>query len=84
MAGLHVSQLFRWRKELCKHGDASIAPLLPVEIGPSVLPRDAAEAPSTTAPARRRRSQGVIEIDLSSRHASGSMATLMEARYVEF
>lgn len=26
MAGLHVSQLFRWRKELCKHGEASMAP----------------------------------------------------------
>lgn len=26
MAGLHVSQLFRWRKELCKHGEASTAP----------------------------------------------------------
>ncbi|WP_128948614.1 transposase [Bradyrhizobium nanningense] len=25
MAGLHVSQLFRWRKELCKQGEASIA-----------------------------------------------------------
>ncbi|RXG85406.1 hypothetical protein EAS62_38945 [Bradyrhizobium zhanjiangense] len=24
MAGLHVSQLFRWRKELCKHSEASI------------------------------------------------------------
>lgn len=22
-AGLHVSQLFRWRKELCKQGDVS-------------------------------------------------------------
>ncbi|HVR58097.1 MAG TPA: transposase, partial [Pseudolabrys sp.] len=35
MAGLHVSQLFRWRKELCKHGEASTAPFVPVEIGPS-------------------------------------------------
>ncbi|WFU66712.1 transposase [Bradyrhizobium brasilense] len=24
VAGLHVSQLFRWRKELCRHGEASI------------------------------------------------------------
>jgi hypothetical protein len=51
--GLHVSQLFRWRKELCNHGETSIAPLVPVEIGPSVPPRDVAEAPLTTAPARR-------------------------------
>jgi len=26
-AGLHVSQLFRWRKELCKYSETSIAPL---------------------------------------------------------
>ena len=69
MAGLHVSQLFRWRKELCRHGDTSIAPFVPVEIGPSVPPRDVAEAPLTAAaPARRRRSQGIIEIDLGSGH----------------
>lgn len=66
MAGLHVSQLFRWRKELCKHGEASIAPFVPVEIGPSVPPR--AEAPLTTTAARRRESQGIIEIDLGSGH----------------
>jgi transposase len=67
MAGLHVSQLFRWRKELCKYGEASIAPFVPVEIGPSVPPREAAEAPLTTA-ARRRKSQSIIEIDLGSGH----------------
>lgn len=66
LAGLHVSQLFRWRKELCKHGEASIAPFVPVEIGPSVPPR--AEAPLTTAAVRRRKSQGIIEIDLGSGH----------------
>ncbi|MCP1838657.1 transposase-like protein [Bradyrhizobium sp. USDA 4524] len=49
MAGLHVSQLFRWRKELGKHGDTSTAPLVPVEIGPFVPPRHVAEAPLTTA-----------------------------------
>ncbi|WP_445819619.1 transposase [Bradyrhizobium sp. ISRA442] len=58
MAGLHVSQLFRWRKELCKQGNTSMAPLVPVEIGPSVPPRDAAEAPLTTASARRRKTPG--------------------------
>ena len=68
MAGLHVSQLFRWRKELCERGETGIAPLVPVEIGPSVPPRDVAEAPLTTAPARRRRSQSIIEIDLGSGH----------------
>jgi len=68
MAGLHVSQLFRWRKEFCKRGETSIAPFVPVEIGPSVPPRDLTEVPLTTAPARRRRSQGIIEIDLGSGH----------------
>ena len=68
MAGLHVSQLFRWRKELCKHGGASIAPFVPVEIGPSAPPREVAEVPLTTTVARRRKSQGIIEIDLGSGH----------------
>ncbi|MGY3396211.1 transposase-like protein [Bradyrhizobium sp. USDA 3311] len=48
MASLHVSQLFRVRKELCKHGETSVAPLMPVEISPSVPPRDVAEAPLMT------------------------------------
>ena len=67
MAGLHVSQLFRWRKELCKHGEASIAPFVPVEIGAPVPPREVAEVPLTTT-ARRRKSHGIIEIDLGSGH----------------
>lgn len=67
MAGLHVSQLFRWRKDLCKHGEASVAPFVPVEIGSSVPPR-VAEAPLTTTAARRRQSHGIIEIDLGSGH----------------
>ncbi|WP_179879908.1 transposase [Bradyrhizobium ottawaense] len=44
MASLHVSQLFRVRKEPC----TSVAPLMPVEISPSVPPRDVAEAPLMT------------------------------------
>ncbi|WP_456718238.1 MULTISPECIES: transposase [unclassified Bradyrhizobium] len=56
------------RKELCKHSETSIAPLVPVEIGPSVPPPDVADAPLMTAPARRRGSQGIIEIDLGSGH----------------
>ncbi|VIO69143.1 hypothetical protein CI1B_32980 [Bradyrhizobium ivorense] len=68
MAGLHVSQLFRWRKELCEHGETSVAPFVPVEIGPSVPARDVTEVRSTTASARRRKGQGIIEIDLGSGH----------------
>ncbi|MCC8951883.1 transposase [Bradyrhizobium sp. Arg62] len=55
VAGLHVSQLFRWRKELCRHGEASIAPFVPVEIGSSALPREVAEAPLTTTTRRHHR-----------------------------
>ena len=58
MAGLHVSQLFRWRKELCNHGESSIAPLVPVEIGPSAPSREVAEAPLTTAAARSTEEPG--------------------------
>ncbi|MET4295780.1 transposase [Bradyrhizobium sp. LB8.2] len=67
MAGLHVSQLFRWRKDLCKQSHTSIAPFMPVEIGPPVLPREVAEVPLTMT-ARRRKSQGIIEIDLGGGH----------------
>jgi len=62
----HVSQLFRWRKELCKHGEVSIAPFVPVEIGPSVPQREGAEAPLTTV-VRRRKSQASSS-DLGSGH----------------
>jgi transposase len=65
-AGLHVSQLFRWRKELCKQAEASVAPFVPVEIGLSVPPREVAEAPLATTSERRRKSQGIIEIDLGT------------------
>ena len=68
MAGLHVSQLFRWRKELCKYSETSIAPFVPVEIGSSVPPRAVAEAPLTTTAPRRRKRHGIIEIDLGSGH----------------
>jgi transposase len=68
VAGLHVSQLFRWRKELCKHGEVNIAPFVPVAIGSSVPVREVAEAPLTPTAARRRKSLGIIEIDLGSGH----------------
>jgi transposase len=66
VAGLHVSQLFRWRKELCKHAEASIAPFVPVEIGLSVPSREVAEASLVTTSGRRRKNQGIIEIDLGT------------------
>ncbi|MDF0523451.1 transposase [Bradyrhizobium yuanmingense] len=78
MAGLHISQLFRWRKELFKHGEASISPFVPVEIGPSVPPREVAEAPLTTA-ARRRKSLGIIEIDVGSGVDGDALRRVLDA-----
>jgi len=66
-AGLHASQLFKWRKQLCKRSEASVASLVPVEIVPSP-PRQAEEPSSTPAPAPRRKSHGIIEIELGSGH----------------
>ena len=65
-AGIHVSQLFRWRKDLCRRTDASVPQLVPVEIVPApvTLARET-EAPTTTAALARRRRHGIIEIDLS-------------------
>jgi transposase len=34
-AGIHVSQLFRWRKDLCRRAEASVPQLVPVEIVPA-------------------------------------------------
>ena len=66
-AGLHVSQLFRWHKELCTRSDMGVAELVPVEILPS--PPKQAEGPaSTTAAGRRRKKGGIIEIELGGGH----------------
>ena len=63
-AGIHVSQLFRWRKDLCDRVDASSSQLVPVEIVPAALP-SAVETPAPSAsPGRRRRKRGIIEIEL--------------------
>jgi transposase len=66
-AGLHVSQLFKWRKELCQRSDASIAGLVPVEIVASPL-KQLKEAASTVTAKRRRKKDGIIEIELGSGH----------------
>lgn len=63
-AGIHVSQLFRWRKELCDRVGASSSQLVPVEIAPAAA-MPAIEAPAPSAPpGRRSRKSGVIEIEL--------------------
>jgi transposase len=63
-AGIHVSQLFRWRKDLCDRVDAGSSQLVPVEIVPAAMP-PAVETPALSAsPGRRRRKSGIIEIEL--------------------
>ena len=61
-AGIHTSQLFRWRKELCERSEPVEQQLVPVQIAPS-----SAVSPTTEdspRPAPRRRKAGMIEIDL--------------------
>lgn len=59
-AGIYVSQLFRWRKDLCDRVDAGSLRLVPVEIVPAVVEKPTASTP----PGRRRRKRGIIEIEL--------------------
>jgi transposase len=60
-AGIHASQLFRWRKQLCERVEPGPTPqLLPVEI----MRQAPVAAMSTEAPTRRRRKSGIIEIEL--------------------
>ena len=64
-AGIHVSQLFRWRKDLCERVDVVATQLVPVEIVPSFVVPPVGEAPSPSASGgRRRRKGGIIEIEL--------------------
>ena len=58
-AGIHVSQLFRWRKQLCERVTPSTSALIPVAVVPD------APIPAETASVRLRRRAGVIEIALS-------------------
>lgn len=62
-AGLHVSQLFRWRKELCRQASVAPAPepqaLVPVHVVPD-------ESCAVRKPRRgRRRRSSVIEIEVA-------------------
>jgi transposase len=60
-AGIHTSQLFRWRKELCERTDVAEQRLVPVEIAPAMIVE--AAAPEQRPPLRRRKA-GPIEIEL--------------------
>ena len=64
-AGMHASQLFRWRKELCTPSDASQPHFLPVEIGPG--PTASSTNEPVQAPRRRAgrpRKSSPIEIEI--------------------
>lgn len=64
-ASIHVSQLFRWRKDLCDRVDAGSSRLVPVEIVPAAAMLPAVEAPTpSVSPGRRRRKSGIVEIEL--------------------
>lgn len=80
-AGLHVSQLFKWRKELCKRNDTRVAALVPVEMVPS--PPKQAEAPLTVAAGRRLKQDGIIEIELGSGHRVRVLVASEARRAVE-
>lgn len=62
--GIHVSQLFRWRKDLCDRVDAGSSQLVPVEIAPAVVPPAFEASAPSASPGRRRRKSGIIEIEL--------------------
>jgi transposase len=59
-ANIHVSQLFRWRKQLCERAVPRAPALIPVAIVP-----DAPAVAEAATPTRSRRRAGVIEIGLS-------------------
>lgn len=61
-AGIHVSQLFRWRKELCQISTPSVPQLLPVEVV-EALPTPAARA-EPLAVSRPRKKASVVMIEL--------------------
>jgi transposase len=59
-AGIHSSQLFRWRQELCRRPEPSVAQLVPVKIAPEGISQKTTKLPpSAPLPGR-----GMMEIDL--------------------
>ena len=64
-AGIHVSQLFRWRKELCRVPAAPVQRLVPVQVV-DALPAPPLPAPrSTVLPATRpRKKTSLVTIEL--------------------
>lgn len=66
-AGLHTSQLFHWRKQLCERTGPRPPALLPVTIAEPETAPPASNPPNGTAPRKRtgrRRAADRIEIEL--------------------
>jgi transposase len=65
-AGIHVSQLFRWRKELCQIGQPrmearnTLVPVVVSEAAPTTPPA----ASETPAPSQSRRKRSDVTIEL--------------------
>jgi transposase len=60
-AGIHVSQLFRWRKELCQISAPSVPQLIPVEVVAALSPSGLVETPP---PSRVRKKSSMVTIEL--------------------
>jgi transposase len=58
-AGIHTSQLFRWRQELCKRAPGPVA-FSPVAVAP------AQEAAAPTLPAPSPEQVGIVEIEFAT------------------
>jgi transposase len=59
-AGIHSSQLFRWRKEFCRRPQLGVATLVPVKIAPAQDVSEKTAEPASVSQPRR----GIIEIEL--------------------
>lgn len=62
-AGIQVSQLFRWRKELCQISAPSVRQLVPVEVV-EALPAPPTEPPPVS---RSRKKASIVTIELGGR-----------------
>lgn len=62
-AGIHVSQLFHWRKGLCQLSGPSVPQFIPVEVAAALPAPDPVE---TTPPPRPRKKTSIVTIELGS------------------
>ena len=85
-AGIHVSQLFRWRKDQCERIDANGPQLVPVEITPAPVP-DRGRWKGRHRRQRRRGGAGATGSSRSSSAAagvSGWIVMLRRRRFARF